>query len=253
MPKSYTEGSCQTIQVDPENHLKKYNSLGVVASNSSIQTKESCNVDLSCTKTLTTRSPKDDDRDEDLSDDDSSSEDQQQELQHRLNPNRPEDFKTLRQELVQWRRREERKITIFARTEENRQEMKKLLLKKEAHILRKIGELQSSATDKLKTDKIEQMITLMGQPKQMADSNGSIIIVDTPETRRAREMKAMNDDLNAKVEKGESSMGGRLHNTLRPCLGCISNLMIVHIVCYSSPSFNQDRATRTNQGPVRKD
>ena len=117
--------------------------------------------------------------------------DQKEELQRRLNPARPGDFETLQSELLQWRRREERKITITARNEGHKQAMKKLLLKKEAHILCKVDQLKNSATGKFKIERNEHLMEIMSQPKQWEDSNGSIIDVDTPETCRAREMKAM--------------------------------------------------------------
>jgi len=146
---------------------------------------------------------------DDQSDDTSSSSssfDQEQELRRRLNPSRQEDFDTLQTELLQWRCREERKIMITARDEEHRQDMKKQLLKKEAHLLRKIYQLKNTAADKLKTEKMERVMDMMSQPKQWQVS-GSVIGVDTPETCRAREMKAMYDDLNEKVEKDEMRIG----------------------------------------------
>lgn len=80
--------------------------------------------------------------------------------------------------------------------------MKRLLLRKEAHILRKIDQLKNEATDRLKRDKVERVMELMSQPKQWEVSNGLIIDVDTPETMLAREMKTMYNELNEKIDHG---------------------------------------------------
>jgi hypothetical protein len=134
----------------------------------------------------------------------SESLDQDQELQRRLHPTQPDDFAALQSELLQWRCREERKITKTARNAAHKQEMIKLLLRKESHLLRKIDQLKNSATDKWKTEQMELMMEMMSKPKQWEISNGSIIQVDTPETCRARIMKSMYDKLIEKVDNGKT-------------------------------------------------
>ncbi|KAL7553595.1 hypothetical protein ACHAWF_016898 [Thalassiosira exigua] len=190
--KSYSESSFQTIQTDPDGYLENYGNRKLV-SNSGCQTETSLEDDFLQPEGVATEM--DDESDSD------SSVDNEEELQRRLNPTTPQDFETLQSELLQWRRREERKIAITARTEEHRQEMRRLLLKKEAHILRKIEQLKNSATDKWKTERIEHTMDTMGRPKQWEISDGSIVGVDTPETHRAREMRAMYDELNESVER----------------------------------------------------
>ena len=81
--------------------------------------------------------------------------------------------------------------------------MTKLLLKREAHLLRKIEQLKNSATEKCKREKIRHVMELMSQPKQWEASDGSVIAVDNPVTCRAREMKAMHDELNGLVKSGK--------------------------------------------------
>ena len=207
--KSYTESSAQTIQIDPDCHLKNYESLKSVSSNNlkndddaqiGAQTKQNNEENID---------NKTDDNDSDDScstssscSSSSSSVDQELELQRRLNPTQQQDFQVLKTELLQWRKREERKIIITARNEEHRSDMKKLLLKKEAHLLRKIDQLRNNAAGKSRTKKIEHVMELMSEPKQWV-SNGEIINVDTPETCRARELKAMYDELHEKVDKGK--------------------------------------------------
>lgn len=198
MAKAYSECSSQTIQIDPDDHLKNYEHQKPVSS-CEIQTNP-CNLDAFRKEDCHQNSI--DTRSDDQSGDDSSLLAPEQELQRRLNPIRKEDFETLQSELLQWRRREERKITITGRGEDHRQEAKKVLLKKEAHLLRKIDQLKNCAMEKCKTKKIEQMIEEMSQPKQWEIRSGAVIGVDTPETCRAREMKVMYVELNKKVDQG---------------------------------------------------
>jgi hypothetical protein len=133
----------------------------------------------------------------------SSSIDHDGDLHRRFNPTQPSDFATLQAELLQWRRREEDKIMDIGRNDAEKQEMTKLLMKKEAHLLRKIELLKNSATDKRTREKIRHVMELMSQPKQWEVSDGFVIAVDTPKTCRAREMKAMHDELNGVVKSGK--------------------------------------------------
>ena len=168
MTKSYAESSSQTAKVDPGNCLKNYCNIKPASNRENVADNQSAN---------------------------DASLDEEEELQRRLDPTTPKDFETLQTELLQWRRREERKITITARNKEHKQDMKKLLLKKEEHLLRKIGQLKISATDKWKKEKLDHMMDMMAQPLQWEVSDGSIIGVDTPATSRAREMTAMYKEL----------------------------------------------------------
>jgi len=196
MTKSYSGCSSQTIRIDPDRHLKNYQCRKESASRG-IQTTL-CILD-SCENEEGIEHKRVGAREEDDSD---SSLGIEEEMQRRRNPTQPADFEALQSELLQWRRREERKVTITARTEEERQEMKKITLKKEAHLLRKIEQLKNSATEKHKTEKTERTMEAMSQPKQWTVSDGAVISVDTPETCRARQLKTMYDELNRKVEKG---------------------------------------------------
>jgi hypothetical protein len=136
--------------------------------------------------------------------DDASSIDHDGDLRRRFNPTRPDDFTTLQSELVQWRRREERKIAATGRNDGQKQEMTKLLMKKETHLLRKVDQLKNLATDKCKKERIRHVMDLMSQPKQWEASDGFVIAVDTPDTCRAREMKVMHDELNRAFEVGKN-------------------------------------------------
>jgi hypothetical protein len=59
------------------------------------------------------------------------------------------------------------------------------------------------ATDRSKNEKIKRVLQLMSQPKQWEGSDGNIILVDNTDTIRARDMKAMHDELNEVIEGGK--------------------------------------------------
>jgi len=207
---SYSESSSQTNEVDPHNHLKNYHS----------NEEESCSsLDNNNNHTQQQRDINDDNNaqqqcginDDNKSKDDASSSslssttsvDQEMELQKRLNPTSSRDIKVLQQEILLWRKREERVITITARNEEHRAKMKRTLLAKEQHLLRKIEQLKNVAIDKHNKQHIEHVLELMCQSKQWEIEDGSIIHVETPETLKAREMKDMYTKLNEKVDNGK--------------------------------------------------
>ena len=106
MKPRYAESSSQTFQIDPGSHLKNYGSIRSL-SNGSIQT-EPCNLsDCNPHENIDVES---DDQSDDASSSSQSSSlsfDQEGELQRRLNPSTQKDFDKLREELLQWRRREE--------------------------------------------------------------------------------------------------------------------------------------------------
>ena len=188
MSKSYVESNSQTNQEDPRLHLH-HDSRSV--SSTGIQKDDGDFESLMCVhqgKGVGVAS---------------SSTDHHGGLQRRFNPTQPSDFATLRAELLQWRRREEGKIVNISRNDGEKQEMTKLLMKKEAHLLRKIEQLRNSATEKCKREKIRHVMELMSQPRQWEASDGSVIAVDTPKTCRAREVKAMHDELNGVVRSGK--------------------------------------------------
>lgn len=193
MSKSYTESSSQTVQIDPDNRIRSFKHLSC-SSNVAIQT-EPC---------------KDNTIDEFFDDDPvtmpgsrTKSVEEDRELHRRLHPSRTDDFVTLQSELLEWRCREERKITKIARNAAHKREMINLLLRKELHVLRKIDLLKNSVTNKWKQEQMELMMEMVSKPKLWEVSNGSIIRVDTPQTYRARVMKSLYDQLIKKVDNGK--------------------------------------------------
>jgi len=208
---SYSESSSQTNEVDPHNHLKNYHSNsieeGESCSNDDNNTQQQCGSLDNNDNTQQQCDINDDNKAEDDASSSSSSStksiDQEMELQKRLNPTSAKDIKVLQQEILLWRKREERVITITARNKEHRAKMKRTLLAKEQHLLRKIEQLKNVAIDIRSKLHIENVLELMCQSKQWEIEDGSIIHVETPETLKALEMKDMYTELNEKVDNGK--------------------------------------------------
>lgn len=186
--RSYSESSAQTIEQDPDHHIQNFHLHGKSLT-SSIQTdapKEE-------TPSL---SPKDVVNDHDKG----GEEELAFQLQKRLNPRTQADFDALQSELLQWRRREERKILITCGNKDRKREQIKALLIKETCLLRKIESLKNEAHIKVKANKIEQSILKMVQPKVWQTCQGNVQ-VETPETSLAIEMKGIHDDFCRKTDK----------------------------------------------------
>eukprot|EP01082_Thalassiosira_pseudonana_P011222 g9787.t1 g9787 contig4:575245-576201(+) len=200
MPSS--DASSQTILQDPDNHLRAFAPF-TVSSDCNTQT-EPCDLEKCCHLT----SDQFDDKvtkcecsSGDKADDDGEDENTSMlELQRRLNPTSPQDFDVLRCELLDWRKREERKIDVTFRSAEQKQAMTKVLLNKEACLLRKIDSLKRVVSAKWKDAKTGRIMENTGQPRRWEVGNG-YFVVDTVETTRAREMKGMYDELRQKVDK----------------------------------------------------
>ncbi len=141
--------------------------------------------------------------------------DQENELQRRLNPTTPEDFEKLQTELIQWRSREERKIAaLTAKNPEKKQAMTRILLSKEACILRKIDTLKNAAIEKWKVERIQSIMSKLAEPKRWEMESGSICTVATPATVQAREMKEVYDGIRRNIDNGkiQNTLLGMFHN-----------------------------------------
>ena len=226
MTKLYSGSSSQTVQINPDHHVRNYKRLTC-----NINKLAQQNEIIHGGKKVISHGPG------------SESLDQDEELQRRLHPSRPDDFATLHSELLQWRCREEHKITKAARNAAHKREMIKLLLRKESHLIRKIDQLRNSATEKWKAEQIELKMEMMSKPKQWGDSNGSIIRVDTPETCRARIMKSMYSKLIEKVNDGKCIE--RHLNHFTSCQNVNNVALILFIILFSR---NKNRTSRKNQG-----
>ena len=188
--RNYSESFAQTIVRDPEDRIQNFH-LHQSLSINSIQTDAQKTAPL-----LLLLEPSSHD------DDDEGDENLAYQLQKRLNPTTQEDFAVLQSELLQWRRREERKILITCGNTDRKRELNKALLTKETCLLRKIEALKNVAQSKVKANKVEQSISKMAQPKTWETCHGEFTVeVETPKTSLAREMMGMHDAVRTKVDK----------------------------------------------------
>ncbi|KAK1732440.1 hypothetical protein QTG54_016834 [Skeletonema marinoi] len=193
--RNYSESSSKRLNKIQTTTTKLSITCKIIAINS-IQTdsKATPSFKPSALQTLTQGDNDDDD------DEEAEEEELAFQLQKRLNPRKQEDFAVLQSELLQWRRREERKILITCGNIERKRELTKALLIKETCLLRKIEALKNEAHSKVKANKVEQSISKMAQPKTWETSYGDVI-VETPVTSLAREMKGIHDDVRKKIDK----------------------------------------------------
>lgn len=176
----YSESSAQTELQDPDDHIHNFSSQRTLTDPS--QKEEVVAPAVVSTNCFI------------QSDDNNNSLSFQ--LQKRLNPATPEDFAVLQAELLQWRRREERKILDTCDgNEEQKKELTQAILNKETWLLRKIEALKNGVQCKAKADKVERDMANACLPKVWGD-----IMVETPETSLAKEMKGIYDDVHKNVE-----------------------------------------------------
>ena len=192
--RNYSESSAQTIEQDPDKLIKNFQ-LNGKSLISSIQTDAPTETPSRSSLQTTLKDV------EDADDDDGEEEEEELEfqLQKRLNPRKQEDFVALQSELLQWRRREERKILITCGNQERKRELTTLLIK-ETCLLRKIESLKNEAHSKVKANKVEQSILKMVQPRVWQTCQGDVQ-VETLETSLAIEMKGIHDDVRRKINK----------------------------------------------------
>lgn len=125
------------------------------------------------------------------------------ELQRRLNPKTPEDFEQLQAELIRWKHREERKIAVMARTPADKRKMTTRLLDQETKLIRKIDMLKSLTSETWKAKRLEKVMEQMTKAKHWSGGDGKMIVADSPEVLRAKEMKDMFQQLKNNVDNGE--------------------------------------------------
>lgn len=149
--------------------------------------------------------PKDKKSREDIEDDkdEDGKFEHENELQRRLNPQKPQDFEVLRNELIQWKHRELRKITVTARNPTHKREMTTNLLDQELKLIRKIDALKHAASEQWKVERLEKIMDQMALDRKWRTTDGTSLAVDTPETVCAREMKDLFKKLKLDVDNGK--------------------------------------------------
>ncbi|KAJ3115375.1 hypothetical protein HDU96_000744 [Phlyctochytrium bullatum] len=111
------------------------------------------------------------------------------EIESRLHPKTTKDFEILYNGLENWRLQETEKINEAGYSEPARLAALADLLDQEAALIQKIDRLKLAAADENRERAIVKLLEQMAAPKKWQTSKGPPVLVDTPTTVRARELR----------------------------------------------------------------
>jgi len=108
--------------------------------------------------------------------------------QRRMHPKTKDDFDTLHRELEAWRQNEVQRIKAAGLSEEETNFRLQEVLGKEVVVLQIIDRLRFQVAKENQEERTQRMLEKMSSVKAWSTSDGDIIEVETPFTRRAREL-----------------------------------------------------------------
>jgi hypothetical protein len=118
------------------------------------------------------------------------------EVERRMHPKNAADFETLYNELEAWRIAEMQKIETGGMADEEKQAARYELLLKEIKLVQTIDKLKAGAQKKMTQKVITKELETMSSSKLWEMSDGTIKEVQTPATRRAKELADLYHGLN---------------------------------------------------------
>ena len=118
------------------------------------------------------------------------------EVERRMHPKNGADFEILYNELEEWRIAETQKIETGGMAEEEKQAARYELLLKEIKLVQTIDKLKAGAQKKMTQKVITKELDTMSSAKLWEMSDGTIKEVQTPATRRAKELADLYHGLN---------------------------------------------------------
>lgn len=136
---------------------------------------------------------------------------QEASMNRRLHPQCNEDFAILYSELDEWRKAEVAKVKAVTKPGEERNNAMVLLLQEEAKALQSIQKLKMVASRNIHSSKTEQMLELMAKPHKWQLSGGDVALVQTPATRRAKELLELYEALNKPISNMDARLDVLLH------------------------------------------
>lgn len=136
---------------------------------------------------------------------------QEADMSRRLHPRTNEDFAIMYSELDMWRKAEVAKIKASTSVGEERNAAMAALLAEETKALQNIQKLKIVANRQTFTSKMGQMLELMAKPHKWQLSGGDVALVQTPATRRARELLELYEALNKPVANTDARLDVLLH------------------------------------------
>ena len=136
---------------------------------------------------------------------------QEADMSRRLHPRTNDDFAIMYSELDTWRKAEVAKIKASTSVGEERNAAMAALLAEETKALQNIQKLKIVANRQTFTSKMGQMLELMAKPHKWQLSGGEVALVQTPATRRARELLDLYEALNKPVANTDARLDVLLH------------------------------------------
>lgn len=109
-------------------------------------------------------------------------------MRRRLNPKSNSDFATLYNELDVWRKGEIARVKATTMPGKDRVDALAAILTDETKALQSIQKLKISAQKSLTSEKTKKMLEQMTQPHRWQLSGGDVAYVQTPETKRSKEL-----------------------------------------------------------------
>lgn len=109
-------------------------------------------------------------------------------IDRRMHPRTKEDFDILHKELEAWRLHETQRIKNSGLPKEEIHFQLEELLGKQVKLLQTIDRLKITASKENKKSQTKEMLEKMASPKEWATTDGDIIEVETPFTKRAEEL-----------------------------------------------------------------
>ncbi|KAJ3316407.1 hypothetical protein HDU76_001833 [Blyttiomyces sp. JEL0837] len=121
------------------------------------------------------------------------------EIESRLHPKTTKDFEILYNGLENWRLQETEKINVAGYSEPARLAALADLMDQEAGLIQKIDRLRISANEENREKGIIRLLEKMSSPKKWPVYKGGTVLVDTPNTIRARELRDLYHALNVRL------------------------------------------------------
>lgn len=125
-------------------------------------------------------------------------------MNRRLHPQSNQDFSILYSELDSWRKAEMTRIKAATSVGEERNASMSALLAEETKALQNIQKLKIVASRNIHASKTEQMLQQMAKPHKWQLSGGDMAHVQTPATRRAKELLDLYDALTKTITPGNT-------------------------------------------------
>lgn len=167
-----------------------------------------------------------------------------------MHPKKGKDFEVLYNELEAWRLNETKKIKASSELKEDEKKLAlEQLLNKETKILQQIDRLKITATSINKSDKINEFLRAMSDPKLWKRTDGRFTEVHTPFTTRAKELMDLYNGLRLPLLSTDERLDVLLHTkwTVKE-FDCNLTREIVDLIDREADMLNRGRSEASLEG-----